>query len=335
MKKISELKFDIRNKAKETLFNFLGNSYLINKRIKYLSLKKNLTILNLHRVAEDDLSCYRPLNPEIFKELIIFLRNNYQITSFSELRQIENIRSSNSNKPKVILSFDDGYKDFITVVHPILMNEGIRANQNIIPKCVETGNPPLNVAINDFLGKTNKKEWKNIEIPGYSWGENINTYQEGLKLSTFIKNKPHKIQKKLEKIIRKQIGEKFYELSTPMLSKEEILEIFKFYDWGAHSFDHANMAEESNRFFINDLKKCKDWFKNNLCYEPYIYAFPNGSYREEQIEIAYKYGFLNPLLVNDDFSSTKNRCHDRFGFDASSFKEMKVKATGFIRKFFI
>ena len=67
----------------------------------------------------------------------------------------------------------------------------------------------------------------------------------------------------------------------------------------------------------------------------YIYAFPNGSYREEQIEIAYKYGFLNPLLVNDDFSSTKNRCHDRFGFDASSFKEMKVKATGFISKFFI
>ena len=58
-----------------------------------------------------------------------------------------------------------------------------------------------NTLVEEIIKNPNKKEWKNIEIPGYSWDENLNTYQEGLKLSAFIKNKSHKIQKKLEKII--------------------------------------------------------------------------------------------------------------------------------------
>ncbi len=330
-----QLKYYIRNNAKEIIFSLLGNSYLIKKRIKYLSLNKKLTILNLHRVDFDNLSCSRPLNPDIFKQLIIFLKNNYQITSFSELRNLNTNNETSSNKPKVILSFDDGYKDFIEVVHPILINEGIRANQNIIPKCVESGNPPLNVAIVDFLEKTNKKEWRSLKIPGYTWDDRLNKNQEGLKLSAFIKNNSQQTQQKLEKIIRRQIGNRLDKLSTSMMTKDDILKILKYHDWGAHSFNHSNMAEESNKFFISDLKKCKEWFKNNLNYDPSIYAFPNGSYRKDQIDLAYKNGFINILLLHNNFSSINNSSHFRFGFEASSCREMKVKATGIIYKFFI
>ena len=112
-----------------------------------------------------------------------------------------------------------------------------------------------------------------------------------MRLSAFIKNKSHKIQKKLEKIIRKQIGEKFDELSTPMLTKEEILEIFKYYDWGAHSFDHSNMAEESNRFFINDLKNVKIGLK-------IIYVM-NPIYMPSQMDLIVKNKLK--LLINMDF----------------------------------
>ena len=80
MKSFSSIKKIIRNKAKNTLFKALGNSYLIQKRIKYLSINKHLTVLNLHKISEDDSSCYKPLNPELFKELIAFLKENYYIT---------------------------------------------------------------------------------------------------------------------------------------------------------------------------------------------------------------------------------------------------------------
>lgn len=335
MTKISGIQFYVKQVAKEVVFASLGNSLLIKKRIRAIHAKNHLTILNLHRVAEDDSSCYRPLNPKIFKQLIEFLKSHYQITSFLEIKENRNNFLLKSNKPKVILSFDDGYKDFIKVVHPILMKEGIRANQNIIPKCVETGTPPLNVAINDFLGKTDKKEWSQLEIPGYNWDDRLNKLQEGIRLSGFIKNKTKEIQNELEYLIKKQLGERLEELSTPMMNQKDILKILEYYDWGAHSYDHANMREESETFFTKDLENCKNWFKNMLNIDPFIYAFPNGSYRPEQLQIAKRLGFTNLLLVDDDFSSLGNECHLRFGFEANSMKEMRVKATGFVRKIII
>ena len=50
MKSYSLIKTVIRDKAKSTLFKALGNSFLIQKRIKYLSINKYLTILNLHKI---------------------------------------------------------------------------------------------------------------------------------------------------------------------------------------------------------------------------------------------------------------------------------------------
>ena len=113
---------------------------------------------------------------------------------------------------------------------------------------------------------------------------------------------------------------------------DDILRIFCFYDWGAHSFEHANMTEETDNYFIEDLKKCKKWFKNELKTETDIYAFPNGSYRAKHLKIANEFGFKNLLLVDDDFSSIHNKFHKRFGFYAENINEMRFKATGSFRK---
>ena len=329
------LKYYAKKFLKKITFSFLGNQYFIKKKIENINNNNYLTILCLHRVSENDCSSYQPLNPKIFINLIQFIKSNYYITSFSEIRNLKNNFQEKTNKPLIILSFDDGYKDFIEVAHPILIEQGVRANHNIIPSCVDKGIPPLNVAITDFLGKTDQNEMRKINLPGYSWDFNLNKIQEGIRISKFIKNKPYVIQKKLEKLLRNQIGERLDELSTPMMSKNDILKIFDFYDWGAHSYEHANMNQETDEYFIKDLKKCRNWFKTKLNKETDIYAFPNGSYRQKHIELANQFGFSTLLLVDDDFSSINNKFHQRFQFHAEGFNEMKFKATGSFRKFSI
>jgi peptidoglycan/xylan/chitin deacetylase (PgdA/CDA1 family) len=47
-------------------------------------------------------------------------------------------------EPPLILSFDDGYKDFIEVVVRILERHRVIANQNIVVNSVESGRPPMN-----------------------------------------------------------------------------------------------------------------------------------------------------------------------------------------------
>ena len=121
-----------KNIIKKAIYPILGNSFRVQKRISKIRNYNLLTILNLHKVGFDDGSTYPALNPETFEQLLNFLLENYQITSFAELINESENNQNISGKPKVILSFDDGYKDFINVIHPILQKFGIRANQNII-----------------------------------------------------------------------------------------------------------------------------------------------------------------------------------------------------------
>ena len=128
-----------------------------------------------------------------------------------------------------------------------------------------------------------------------------------------------------------QIGDDLYKYSTPMMSIDDIKSIFDHYDWGIHSYYHSNMDIESDYFFENDLKKCINWYHSNFLERPYIYAFPNNSYNSNQLRILKESGFKHILLVDNKFSNSKNIVHSRFGFDANTFSEAKVKATGFIR----
>jgi peptidoglycan/xylan/chitin deacetylase (PgdA/CDA1 family) len=322
------LRTEIKKKLKTCAFSLFGNSLRINWRIRKINEKNLLTIINLHKVSIYDDSSYKALNPEILRNLIIFLKKNFEITSFYEINKMNELNSLKSSKPKVIISFDDGYKNFITEAHPVLAEFEIRANQNIIPKCVDTNKPPLNIALQDFVGKNNRNIFQDIVIPGYEWNKNLNKIQEGNLLSQYIKKQTYKKQQELEKNIIDQIGQDLYKFSTPMMDIFDIKKIFSFYDWGAHSYSHSNMNEENNSFFKKDLKLCDEWFLKNLGIKPIIYAFPNGSYNQKNLMLAKKAGYKFILLVDNKFSNTNSSIHPRFNFYAETNSEMRFKTLG-------
>lgn len=59
-------------------------------------------VLNLHRVSPERNPFWDPLDPQVFEELLVFLKRHFHVTTFSEL-------ASREAKPALILSFDDGY----------------------------------------------------------------------------------------------------------------------------------------------------------------------------------------------------------------------------------
>lgn len=324
--------FDFPYKIKKNLKYFgikiLTSPLIIKSRIKKIANNEKLTILNLHRVGKSDGSTYEPIEKETFIYLIEFIKANYLVTSFSELNSEDGNNKLNQSKPKLILSFDDGYKDFLDVVHPILLKNGIRANQNIIPSCVDLGRPPLNVLLQDYIGKVKREEVNKLKITNYKFNNKLIISKEGLKLSKFIKNKPLQIQKEIEDKLLNQLGEDLYSKSPPMMDIADIKSIINYHDWGIHSYHHSNMQIESDSFFKKDLDLCIDWFKKKLEINPKIYAFPNSSYSSRNIEVLKEYGFKNILLVGDKFSSSNENVHHRFGFVAENKNEVLFNAAG-------
>ena len=318
----------IRSLLKKQIFNICNTNFYLNLKKNHIKKKKYLTILNLHKVSPKSNSAYTSISPKIFEELLIYIKKNFNIISFANINE-------KSIKPKLILSFDDGYKDFIEYTVPILKKYDVIVNQNIIPNCINNKKPPLNVLTQDFIGQSPISLLKEFSLPGLNFSENEieNRIKFGTKVSSFIKNRPIKDQIILEKYLLNQFSRFDNFKPTPMMTLEDIQSLIKEHEFGAHSFMHSSMKYESNNYFKKDLELCKNYFNTNFNFHPNIYAFPNGSYNNFQLDYASNSSYKFLLLVGNKFNKTYSNNESsylfhRFEFDAQTFQEGIFKING-------
>lgn len=313
----------IRKLIKSVAFKTLGSPAVAAMRLRYIAKSDVLTVLNLHRVAPYDASTYPPLDPQLFRDLLGFCLDHFEITTFGEAGSRE------SAKPQLILSFDDGYRDFADYAVPILREFGLRCNQNVIPYSIETGLPPFNVVLNDFAGMVSEDLLNECEFPGFRrYTRTEGRYAWGNALSHWFKCRPMADQRALADVIAPQLGIGTSFNPTPMMTLAQVREIAAVHEIGAHSFEHASLSYESDAYISEDARRCRVWFREQLGSETPIYALPNGDFREEQLDLIEAQGYSTILLVGHRFTTPHERRPYRFNFDASSRSEMRFKALG-------
>jgi peptidoglycan/xylan/chitin deacetylase (PgdA/CDA1 family) len=289
--------------------------------------RENLvTVLNLHQVSPHENPFWSPLKPEIFDDLLFFLKEKFEVVLFREIAETK------TEKPLGVLSFDDGYYNFYEFAAPILKKHGLRANMNIIPSCVESGEPMWNIKLYDFLNGAPKKAIDEINLPGFEHrltGENFAAkVGYGLKISRFLKNRPRSEREELWRKIENLINNSQFP-QTRMMNRNEISEIARMHEIGVHSFSHESMEFETDAFFEEDFEKCAVYFENKLGLPLEIYAFPNGSYRKEQIPALQARGIKHILLVGEEYAKKGEGVYPRFTIYGSSKLETRFQALGF------
>lgn len=298
----------------------------IHKLLISRNLSKNkVSILNFHQISPYENHFWPPLKPDVFDKLLAFLKQHFDIRLFSELS------IPAKDKPIAIISFDDGYYDFVEFALPILEKHDIRVNMNIIPSCVKSGVPIWNVLLYDFLQTASIGLVNEIKLPRF--GENLfgdspsAKLSYGLKVSNFLKNRAKaeraELWLEIERVMAKHEFKK-----TKMMSLEDVLDISKKHEVGVHSFSHESMGYEDDEFFQADLSKCFEYFDKKLSLPMDIYAFPNGSYRPEQIDLLLQKGIKRILLVDEDFASVNENVFRRFTMYGPSYIEAKFQALG-------
>ncbi len=93
-----------------------------------------LTILSLHRISPERDFFFNPITPFHFESLLRYVSKYYCVISFNELDNILQEKKT-SKKPLLILSFDDGYYDFIEFALPLLKKYQLPSNHNIVNSC--------------------------------------------------------------------------------------------------------------------------------------------------------------------------------------------------------
>lgn len=106
----------------------------LQKLLKLIPASPNgVTILCFHRISSQYDYFWQPIYPETFRLMLESLVKEYQIIPIS---QIENL-AGKSTKPPLVLSFDDGYKDFIDEAMPLLQYYEVPSNHNIVIDCAD------------------------------------------------------------------------------------------------------------------------------------------------------------------------------------------------------
>jgi peptidoglycan/xylan/chitin deacetylase (PgdA/CDA1 family) len=283
-------------------------------------------VLNLHRVSPDPSPYWPPMEPHVFESLLAYLDKNFEVRSLSEMNEKQGAH------PIAVLSFDDGYFDFIEYALPLLKKYKMRANMNVIPKCAETGEPIWNVRLYDFLAHAPFSLTRTIELSGLELRLNDESSSSklrfGMAMSKFLKNRPRdereKIFQPIEDLMRSCDFPK-----TRMMSTQEIASIAGDSELGVHSYSHESMAHESQDFFENDFAECSRYFEQNFRSPLRIYAFPNGSYRPEQVDFLRRSNIEKILLVDEKAADPKSDVIPRITMYGDSPAEVRMRASGF------
>ncbi len=263
-----------------------------------------VTVVCFHRISDEIDYSYPSMPIETFRGIIKYFSQNYSVILPDEI-------GKPTPKPKLIITFDDGYKDFLSNALPILIQYKFSAIMHVVVNTTLTGEPfwtqKISQIVNHFL-KSGK--YLNIKTDSLQTTYKINNSNaENISLKIF------QILSKLETKKRNLIlDELLFENDIPnsleMMDETDLKICLKNNIMiGSHSYTHENLSmklstDQLNKEIIeskNELKKIVD--RNIECF-----AFPNGltnkALTDYLIDAGYKYAFTteNSLYTPQPYS---------------------------------
>ena len=97
-------------------------------------------ILCYHRIGIHGVPLYSGLPRRVFEKQIAYLRKHYRILSLEEL--LEQRESAKSDKPGIVITFDDGYADLYSEAFPVLRKYEVPATIYLVAGAIQSGEIP-------------------------------------------------------------------------------------------------------------------------------------------------------------------------------------------------
>lgn len=336
------------NSVQKALFNKLTNN-------------KGLIVLLYHRVADEKKHngsmpemC---VSPWMFEEQMAYLSRNYSCIGLSEWLDVgwekDGIRYK---KPRVLVTFDDGWKDNFQNAFPVLKKHGV---------------PALIFLTSGYVG-TKKEFWPDrlvryVEMifRKYKGSEGMRRSIESIKRTLMNSGKgPIGIRMPLERadchrvlkpsiealkwlpeeeveVLIRELGEEAgpngdeYKNSGAILGWDEVQLMSKEgVEFGSHTRNHVLLDRVSREEMVREIKESKSDIEKAIDKKVRGFAYPNGNYNRHVLKATrfagYEAGFTTRYGMNwpntDPYEIRRIRVDDRFsragrgGFSPSLFE---------------
>jgi len=272
----------------------------------YKKKNKLITILCLHRVSDEESLTFPPFKIKDFERLLQYIDKHYQVAT------IETLSKKDGNKPKLVLSFDDGFLDFYENALPLLKKFGMPCNLNVVTRCLDNNFQIWTQRQNNLMREIYVRK-HNCTLDLGSKRTNIDNFhfqnivEKNLELFHFLISKDENFVDSFLNEIESKMP--FGIPETPMMNWEDLINAIKDYDIeiGSHSVSHITLSNIRNKEKLKDeISGSKNQIEKHTGRKVNIFALPNGNYNNEVIEQCKIAGYEHVLTVDEKLFTKEN-----------------------------
>ncbi|MDD0973748.1 polysaccharide deacetylase family protein [Pseudomonas fontis] len=261
-------------------------------------------ILMLHRVLADDASAELPhrnelcVGPQAFERLLRWLPQHFECVSLMQLLQADPVLSD--GKPRVALTFDDGWRDNALNAFPLLQRHQV----------------PASIFLStDYIGSRQRFWWESLgetlwgshgELAQRQLIEQVRKIGRPLPAAFFMNERPHARSNVLARYLQslKSLSPQALHLLTDACPTESLpqaldwqqvreLEDSGLISFGPHGASHALLPGLDDRRLDEELSRSQNALAQG-CRQPLpVYCYPNGDHdlRVRQRLAAHRYPY--------------------------------------------
>jgi len=304
----------------------------ISKPFRWMLAKNNdLVVLTFHRVSDDVDQMWPPMPIESFRSLMEKLVKMFQIIDINNITKLPD----DPGQPFMVVTFDDGYSDFIENAVPILLDLGIPACQSVCPSLIDRKTPPWTQVFSLCLTSCEDKYLKLPDGSNFKISQPV-SQKVFLELCDRLYLVDDEIRKEWLDNLATNLNVTFDLYS--MMTWDDIRSCIKNgFSIGSHSYTHRNLSKiEDSELLEVEISYSRQRILEETGIAPSVFAFPNGLYNESSLKVVEKSGYsiallcdekpANLCIIND---SDGLLCLPRIDIGRANWKEEILRTSGF------
>ncbi|MEO6803932.1 MAG: polysaccharide deacetylase family protein [Granulicella sp.] len=261
--------------------------------------RQNGLILTLHRVlplaeCQDAYDEHMVLSTTAFEDLLIYLKNNFEIVSLNHLLSD---RNSSTNVQKIALTFDDGWRDTFQHAFPLLVKHQVPATVFICSSLVGSSAMLPEERFTRIYDLCTAKHC----IPSFlqhlgTWGK-ADRQSESSDWRSFTKTIPMTAKLSLARHLEIVYGMERAPAEQLMTWKEVKTMAAGGIEIGSHTANHATLNVESRAVIERELWDSRDLIAAKLGASPRYLSYPNGAYNQSVMLLAHEAGYSHAFTT--------------------------------------
>ncbi len=282
----------IRRRVKNLMASGLG--WRVTARCMRVS---GVTVLMYHRITSPG-SLFPGTEVSTFREQMSWLNRNCRTIAPEDFDEVAASAAQSGSKPPVLVTFDDGYRDFHDNAYPILEELQISSIVFLTTGLIDHGGMIWTDLVT-FAVRTSRRRnvtlpWDTAQAFRLDLGQPRTEVERAAK--RFLKSVPDLERRNWQTQLMDELGFGSDDIPAErqMLNWDEVRATMELTRFGGHTHTHPILSRLDEVAVDEEIRRCRDRIEEETGIAPRYFAYPNGracDYTEFSMSSLQRHGF--------------------------------------------